>query len=160
MNRKKRSQPITLGVGYITAMLIFAVLGLTVFAVMGFSAAGADDKLNRRRAEYVQQYYQADIKAKEILAELDEIADKSRDSLSFADSFKTASAHIEGIEYKNISEDVCVSYSVPISKNTELSAEIMFYENGDYGYKIKMWQSRTLNGGDNDSGLNVWDGNF
>lgn len=50
--------------------MIFAVLCLTVFALLGFSTVQAGARLSQSTAQAVSAYYQADCQAEEIFARL------------------------------------------------------------------------------------------
>ena len=57
-------------VGGSSLLVIFAVLCLTVFALLGLSTVQAGQRLSNASAEAVESYYQADTRAEEILARL------------------------------------------------------------------------------------------
>lgn len=57
-------------VGGASLLVIFAVLCLTVFAVLGLSTVRADDRLSQASAQAAADYYAADCEAQEILARL------------------------------------------------------------------------------------------
>lgn len=67
--KNKESTPF--GTGMSSLLMIFVVLCLTVFGVLAYMTARADDRLTQRSAEMVQAYYQADAAAEEALAQLD-----------------------------------------------------------------------------------------
>ena len=60
----------TVGVGYISIMLIFTVICLTIFAVLSFQAVYSSDKMTSRSDGFNQQYYTADMEAKKTLSRL------------------------------------------------------------------------------------------
>ena len=70
-------------IGVSSLLVIFAVLCLTVFALLSISTVRADQRLHENAANAVQCYYQADCEAEEILARLrsgerpDEVAEKN-----------------------------------------------------------------------------------
>ena len=66
-NEQKTSAPM---IGAASLLVIFAVLCMTVFALLGLSAVRADGRLSDVRAEAVADYYTADSRAEEILAQL------------------------------------------------------------------------------------------
>ena len=68
MNKQKKLQ--TPVVGGSSLLVIFAVLCLTVFALLGFSTVRADMRLSDASAEAVTAYYEAELCAETILAEL------------------------------------------------------------------------------------------
>ena len=51
-------------------LTIFAVLCLTVFALLSLSTVRADGRLSQISARSVEEYYNADSKAQEVLAQL------------------------------------------------------------------------------------------
>lgn len=51
-------------------LVVFAVLSLTVFALLGLSTVRADRRLGDRSAQAVADYYAADAQAQEVLARL------------------------------------------------------------------------------------------
>ena len=65
MNRNKQQVPV---IGGSSLLVIFAVLCLTVFALLGFSTVQADKRLSDISAEAVSDYYAADCQAEEIFA--------------------------------------------------------------------------------------------
>lgn len=71
MNRKKQealsSPP---AVGGISLLVVFAVLCLTVFALLSLTTVRADDRVGAATAEAVSKYYDADRQAQVILARL------------------------------------------------------------------------------------------
>ena len=67
--KKKGSAPF--GAGMSSLLMVFVVLCLTVFGVLAYMTARADNRLTQRSAQMVQAYYAADAKAEEALARLD-----------------------------------------------------------------------------------------
>ena len=49
MRKNDKLSSSALGVGYVSVMIIFAVICLTIFAVMSFSAASSSDGFNERK---------------------------------------------------------------------------------------------------------------
>lgn len=68
----KTKESVPFGTGMSSLLMIFVVLCLTVFGVLAYMTARADDRLTQRSAQMVQAYYTADAKAEEALAQLDE----------------------------------------------------------------------------------------
>lgn len=69
MNREDTRQQFPM-VGGSALLVIFAVLCLTVFALLGFSTVQADKRLADISVKAVSDYYAADSQAEEILARL------------------------------------------------------------------------------------------
>lgn len=145
-----------MGTGYVTIMLIFAVICLTAFAVLSFQAAYADERLSARTQEYTREYYAADAKAKEVLAQLDGIAQSARESGFFAESFSDECEN--AALYPQIGS-VRAEYSCEINERQSISVSVIFYENEDMGFEITRWQT-VSSGAEEEAPLGVWDGNF
>lgn len=65
---KKRSSPLMVGAS--SLLVIFAVLCLTVFALLSVSTVQAHQRLSEKSASSIEEYYAADSAAEEILAML------------------------------------------------------------------------------------------
>lgn len=112
---KKESGPFP-AVGGSSLLVIFAVLCLTIFALLGLSTVQAGERLSQASADAVSAYYRADTQAEEILARLrtGEIPD--------------------GITR---SGDI-YSYSCPISDTQTLVVEVQLTQDS---YSILRWQA-------------------
>lgn len=158
MNKNKGFRGLGLGVGYVSVMIIFAAVCLTLFAVLSFRAAKSNDAFNERSGDFLKQYYEADSKAKEILAQLDECANSAVNSGFFADSFEFSAGEIEGVRVTPAMGGIRAEYSVQINETRELAVRVTFKESG--GYDIGLWQSKATAENGDDSHINVWDGNI
>lgn len=157
MNKKDRLNTSGLGVGYVSVMIIFAVICLTIFAVLSFSAASSSDGFNKRSGDYLQQYYTADSAAKSRLAVLDGIAKDAAETGFFEDEFETAVyEQTEGVALRRIMNGFSAVWTEKINDRQELSVEVDFTSDG--GCEITRWQSRTISGESSESHLGVWDG--
>lgn len=150
------------GVGYISIMLIFTVICLTIFAVLSFQAAYSNNSLSSRGDEYTQQYYTADMAAKKILSELDSEAAELIEGFSFSEEFSAAAREISGgTAAQSISdgrEGIRVDYSVEINERQNLSVSVLFYSSyGGDRYKILSWKCASESDAA-DNHQNVWDG--
>lgn len=176
MDKKNKVRSTGMGVGYVSVMLIFAVTCLTVFAVMSFSAASANDGFNVRSGDYLKQYYTADGAAKSRLAVLDSIAKAAAETGFFEDEFEdqfNAAAEsgftgnkfaaeadfFNGITLGRIMNGYSAAWSEKINDRQELSVEVSFTSDG--GCEVTRWQSRTISSEESsESHLGVWDGSF
>ena len=68
MNKKERFSPPA--VGGVSLLVVFAVLCLTIFDLLGLATVQADRRLADASAKAVADYYAADSEAQEILARL------------------------------------------------------------------------------------------
>lgn len=158
MDKKNGFKGAGLGVGYVSVMIIFAIICLTIFAVLSFRAASSNDAFNERSGEYLKQYYAADSLAKEKLARLNDIAYKAAKSDFFEDSFEMSAGEIEGVSLSKSPRGCEAKYSVVINDRQELVVIVDFSAAG--GYNIIRWQSRVISSEESDSHPNVWDGSF
>ena len=128
--RRRFSFPV---VGGTSLLVIFAVLCLTVFALLGLSTVQADGRLSDISALAVTDYYTADSMAEEILAQLrsGEIPD--------------GVAERDGVD----------TYACRISDTGELQVAVKI-NGGDY--EILRWQAVTTSEWTANDALSVWDG--
>ena len=138
MNEEKRkfSPP---AVGGSSLLVIFAVLCLTIFALLSMSTVQADGRLSDAAARAVAGYYEADTQAEAILAQL------------------RSGTVPEGVEVMG-SGMLTANYTCPISDTQALQVQVVF--NGPLGddYTITRWQAVSTTDWEADSGIHVWDG--
>ena len=120
-------------VGGSSLLVIFAVLCLTVFALLGLSTVQAGQRLSNASAEAVESYYQADARAEEILARL------------------RCGEMPEGVTVW----DDRYAYECPISETRSLQVEVRL--NGEE-YTVLRWQAVSTVEWETDDNLLVWDG--
>lgn len=121
-------------VGGSSLLVIFAVLALTIFALLSLSTVQADSRLGGRAAQAVLDYYEADCQAEEILARLRQGQLPEEVTL----------------------RDGIYSYSCPVSDTQALEVEVRL---DGAGYDILRWQAVSTAPWQPDDSLNVWDGN-
>ena len=156
--RSRKSSGGIVGVGYISIMLIFTVICLTIFAVLSFQAAYSNNQLSGRSEEFTQQYYAADAAAKKTLAELDRIAAEAQNEFSFEDSFSEAASELDGISLTLVPEGVRADYTAEINERQKLSVSVVFFRNtAEERYRIINWKN-TSEEISADDHQNVWDG--
>lgn len=131
MNKERRmSTPI---VGGSSLLVIFAVLCLTVFALLGLSTVQAGGRLSQTMADSVSAYYEADCMAEELYARL-------RSGEMPAEVTRTGDTY---------------AYTCPISDTNELQVELQ--QNGNQ-WEVIRWQSVSTVAWESDDSLNLWDG--
>ncbi len=142
MNEEKRrfSPPV---VGGSSLLVIFAVLCLTVFALLSLSTVRADRHLGDAAAASVAGYYAADVEAETILAQLrrGEVPNDVPITTAISDPGGTV-----------------ISYACPISDTQELRVEIAFHGGLGDDYEILRWQAVSTADWVPDDSLTVWDG--
>lgn len=132
MNNGKKSFQIPV-VGGSSLLVIFAVLCLTVFALLGLSIAQMHKQLSDRNTQAITDYYAADRQAEEILAEL-------------RSGRLPESVQAEGDLF---------SYSCPVSDTQEL--QVLAQRSGDSWKKLK-WQLVSTVQSSWDTSQTLWDG--
>lgn len=131
MHEKKRFSPPAVGAA--SLLVIFAVLCLSVFALLSLSTVRANLRLSDSAAAAVEHYYAADTRAEEILAQL------------------RAGEIPEGVRRNG---DV-FSYDCPISDSQTLAVQLRVQ---DGVYEILRWQAVSTGDWQADDSLPVWDG--
>lgn len=129
-DKKRISMPVT---GGSSLLVIFAVLALTIFAILTVSTVTADEKLADRTAAAVKDYYEADCTAEEILAQL------------------RSGQLPEGVT----GDGGVYSYVCTVSETQELQVEVRV---DGTEYEILRWQLVSVSEWVNDESLPVWDG--
>lgn len=132
MRNKPARAPLLIGGS--SLLTIFAVLCLTVFAVLSVATVQADRRLSQRTADAAAQYYAADCRAEELLARL-----RSGELLEGVRS-------CGGGRY---------AYDCPISDTQTLAVEVAL-DGPDY--TILRWQAVSTARWQADDSLSVWDG--
>lgn len=136
MNEDKRrfSPP---AVGGSSLLVIFAVLCLTVFAMLSMSTVLADERLADASAESVENYYSADAEAERILSQL-------------------RSGEVpEGV---TLSEENVASWTCTISDTQVLEVEVVFDGGLGDSYRITRWQAVYSAEWKPDTSIKVWNG--
>ena len=121
-------------VGGSSLLVIFAVLCLTVFALLSLSTVQADGRLSETTAESVRAYYAADRAAEEVFARI-------RGGEIPADVVPCACGGY--------------AYACPISDTQTLCVEV--HPAAD-GWQVVRWQAVTAGEWESDDSLNLWDG--
>ena len=130
-DRRAAGTPIT---GGSSLLVIFAVLCLTIFALLALSTVQANGRLAQASAESVTAYYQADCRAEEVFALL---------------------RQGEVPHGVTLDHDIC-SYTCPISETQELQVEVTYT---DTGWQVLRWQAvSTAPWPEEDRRLDLWDG--
>jgi hypothetical protein len=114
-------------------MVIFAVLCLTVFALLSVSTVRADQRLSENAAKAVEGYYQADCEAEEILARLRQ------------GEWPAGIKETNGV----------FAYACPISETQTLVVEVMV---DGTDYNILRWQAMSTADWQASDQLPVWQG--
>lgn len=120
-------------VGGSSLLVMFAVLCLTVFALLALSTVQADQRLSDASMHSVEAYYEADCRAEEIFAQLR--AGKIPAGVTEADDVYT--------------------YACTISDTQELRVSVQV-KDGDWA--VLQWNAVSTADWQEDDSLNLWDG--
>ena len=141
MNKKERFSPPA--VGGVSLLVVFAVLCLTIFALLGLATVQADSRLADASAKNVADYYAADCEAQVILARLR------------AGEVPEGVTESNGVDF----------YTGPVGETQKIEVEISL---DGQNYDILRWQlvpawTQGEEGTESwedleDDGLNLWDG--
>lgn len=131
MDKKRRFSPPA--VGGSSLLTIFAVLCLTVFALLSLSTVLADGRLSDLSAQAVTDYYAADCRAEEIFAKL------------------RAGELPDGVT----EEDGLYSYACTVS---ETQALLVSVQERETGWTVLQWQTVSTTDWREDDSLDLWDG--
>lgn len=120
-------------IGGSSLLVIFAVLCLTTFALLGLSTVQADERLNDTCVRAVTEYYEADLQAERIFAQLRESA-RNQDPLNG-----------NPLNNDSLPDGVTVagnvySYQCVISDTQVLDVQI---EKKGNDWTVLQWQART-----------------
>lgn len=151
-----------MGVGYVSLIMIFAVICLTVLAVLSYQAAGANDILNEKSGAFTREYYAADSRAKEKLMLLDECALTASEGF-FSDDFAVlCSEKLSDVTVRTVPEGAEVSFTEPMNDRLNLRVSVMFYSFCADGsrYRITEWRTSSAVADTTDEVLDVWDGSM
>lgn len=133
MGERKKESFAPPALGGSSLLVVFAVLALTVFALLSLSTVRADVRLGDAAAKAVSDYYTADAQAQEILAQL-RMGDMP-----------------EGVTV----EGDTVTYRCPISDTQALAVEL---RQTDGVYEILRWQAVSTTEWQESDNTVYWDG--
>ena len=149
---KNNPRPAGIGTGYLSLMMIFVVLCLTILAALSFSAAESEKKYSEKSAAYTKAYYEADTLAKYTLAQ---VAETVKNYTDYSDFMLLGELdEIEGISYESRPDRIDISWSTAINEKQSIYSSVTIT---DEGLSITAW--RTIQGETpEDEPLGVWSG--
>ena len=135
------------GIGSASIVLVFAVLGLTIFSVISLIPAMTSQRLIQAEVQLVQDFYEADTIAVKILSEI-----LASDVTPY---------NVLGVEiFSDWDWDLLAEviwFTTYVTENRVLSVEIL--RDFDF-YQITAWRMHNLSDWEADDTLNVWTGDF
>ena len=150
--KNKTERPVGIGTGYLSIMMIFVVLCLTMLAALSYSTASTENGYSIKSSEYTKSYYAADLAAKQTLAAVDGAAAKYDDYTDFM--LLAELEEIDGVEYTSLMNGLEVRWVTPVNKSQSISSVVRY---SGTGFEVLEW--RTVSANDKtDKHLNVWNG--
>ncbi len=160
-NRKDVVTSSGLGVGYVSLIMLFAVICLTVLAVLSYQAAGSNEVLNQRSIEFNRDYYSADGEAKRVLMKLDNSALEYHNAGFLSDDFVSDCDFEFSVDVSDTAEGYSVNFIQPINDQLCLKVAATFFSNPrDERYRIDLWKTVPVGNDEYDDTLGVWDGSL
>ena len=150
MDAKKQSRFSPPAVGGTSLLVVFAVLCLTVFAVLSLATVQADRRLADSAVQGVADYYAADCQAQEILARLRN--GERPEGVAFSNGVWPYGVPPSG------SGPLYAGYAVPISDTQELQISVLLMGGAGVDYVVQRWQAVPTGEWEGDESLNLWDG--
>ncbi len=135
MERERFAPP---AVGGSSLLVMFAVLCLTIFALLGLSTVQADSRLSDASAGAVTGYYLADVQAERTLARL-----------------RSGQRPPEVVCTPQPEGELC-TYEYLISESQALQVEVLLRRDGTYA--VLRWQAAATGDWQADETLDLWDG--
>lgn len=145
MGEKKKEAFSPPALGGSSLLVAFAVLALTVFALLSLSTVRADVRLGDAAAAAVKGYYEADVQAQELLARLRN-----------GETPVEVTAH--GEDSWHDPRFTRYTYAVSISDTQELQVEVLMEPDGSY--QVRRWQAAAVGDWTFDDSLDLWDGDI
>lgn len=139
MGERERFSPPA--VGGVSLLVVFAVLCLTIFALLSLTTVQADVRLADASAQAVRDYYAADLEAQEVFACL---------RMNAAVPVNVELAEGEGAEGSTLAR-----YTIPISETQELQVELSCHP--DTGWTVLRWQAAPVGEWESDETIELWD---
>ena len=128
---------------------MFAVLGLTIFAVLAVATANTEEKLAEKYAAAVADYYAADLSCAETACRFGALWEAGAAPEAFA-----ALADELDAAYTVEGDAAYVRYARPIDETQRLCVTLRL----DGGFTAERWQVENTGDWAPDDSLNVWDG--
>lgn len=156
-----------INVGTSSILMIFVLLCLTAFATLSMVSANADYKLAQKTARSVSLYYEADARAQEMLARVEDtlikasgLPDDAYIEMFDLDALDTQGTGRRQLHVETDETTSWIAYQIPIDENRALSVSLEAprpYTEGS-AYHITAWQIVFTGEWEADESIDVWGG--
>ncbi len=153
MNERPSGGRISIGTS--SLILIFIILCLTVFGLLSLSSAVSDLKLALKNGESVKGYYEADSKAVEFTAMVEDVlagCSKAADDEEYLQMIKEGLGNYYREETGTVQADIEMLYGQMLHIELEINRE------EETGYRILAWNVYHSVDYDIDRSMPVWTG--
>ena len=141
-----------IGIGSASVLLVFAVLCLTIFALISYVTANNEKALADAEARLVSAYYAADVMAERICAEALRGMDEMPDNILGTQIYWGFDAD---------TWDITAEYACYVTDEKELYVKLVFDGgSGSGGYTIQSWKMRDTRDWEIIFDIPVWTGDM
>ena len=148
MTAMKNKFKMSIGIGGPTIVMIFVVISLTTLGTLSLVTANSDLKLAEKTYESATNFYTADSKCEEQLANVDSVLNKTRlasPSGNYLDISAVELSKLDGIKIvRNPDRTISANWVVPINTRQNLSVKLLVadtFTNSKSNYKIASWKT-------------------
>ncbi len=144
-----------MGIGTSSLILIFIILCLTIFGLLSLSSAASDWKLARKNAESVKGYYEADSRAVEFVAMVEEALSRCSQAADEEEYRRLVKEEL-GSFYQE--ETGIVQTDIEMLYGQMLHIELKTNRKEETGYEILAWKVYHFVDYNIDKSIPVWTG--
>ena len=134
----KKTLKMSIGIGAPTIVMIFAVISLTTLGTLSLVTANSDLALTEKTVKSVAEYYAADSKGEEFLAEVNTLMDAT------SKGAKGAISNFTNATYTKSKDGTTLATLIePVNKMQSLHVEVLISSKNQATnsyYKIKTWK--------------------
>lgn len=144
----------TIHIGFSTILMVFTMLCLVTFATLSLLTANADYRLSKKVAAKTEDYYEADLLAREYLLQIDEALEELYQNQVNQNTFcKDAKKYLQempmpqGITKSSAPDEMSYGFEIAINDAQTLSVVIKLQEpqsDTDCFYTIKQWKTTIM----------------
>ena len=150
----------TIHIGFSTILMVFSMLCLVTFATLSLLTANADYRLSKKVASKTEDYYEADLLAREYLLQIDESLEDLYQNYPAQKPFcQEALKRLQemplpqGITKSSASDEMSYGFEIAINDAQILSVVIKLQEpqsDTDCFYTIKQWKTTIMRDEENE----------
>lgn len=150
----------TIHIGFSTILMVFTMLCLVTFATLSLLTANADYRLSKKVAAKTEDYYEADLLAREYLLQIDESLEELYQNDAGQHAFcQEALKRLQempmpqGITKSSVSDENSYGFEIDINDAQTLSVVLELQEpqsDTDCFYTIKQWKTTIMRSEENE----------